>query len=147
MQEDFERAETVRAQVEELEQGVLNTLNYELEDLRLDKRRAELDNRPDRIPEIDAAVASIRTEYAREEARLRELYRALEGDYLTLATATDEELEVPLADILRAWQPNDMSTVAKLGHYSNKRLALPHRRTPEKPIPKEAFFRRSLAPC
>lgn len=118
LQEDFERAEGVRSQIEELEQGVLNTLNYELESLRLDKRRAELDNRPDRIPEIDAEVANIRAEYAVEEARLRELYRALEGDSLTLATATNEELVVPLSDILRSWQPNNMSTLGKLGHYS-----------------------------
>jgi len=107
----------VRGQVEELEQGVLNTLNYELEGLRLDKRRAELDNRPDLIPEIDATVTNIRAEYAIEEARLRELYKALEGDSLTLATASNEELVVPLADILRTWQPNDMSKLDKLGHY------------------------------
>lgn len=117
LQEDFERAEGVREQIEELEQGVLNTLNYQLEDLRLDKRRAELDNRLERIPEIDAEVANIRAEYAVEEARLRELYKALEGDSLTLATATDEELIVPLSDILRSWQPNNMSTFGKLGHY------------------------------
>jgi len=117
LQEDFERAEVVRGQVEELEQGVLNTLNYELEGLRLDKRRAELDNRPDLIPEIDATVTNIRAEYAIEEARLRELYKALEGDSLTLATASNEELVVPLADILRTWQPNDMSKLDKLGHY------------------------------
>ena len=117
LQEDFERAEVVREQVEELEQGVLNTLNYELEGLRLDKRRAELDNRPELIPEIDATVANIRAQYAIEEARLRELYKALEGDSLTLATASNEELVVPLADILRSWRPNNMSKLDKLGHY------------------------------
>ena len=117
LQEDFARAEDVRGQIEELEQGVLNTLNYELEGLRLDRRRAELDNRPDRLPEIDGEVANIRAEYALEEARLRELYTALAGQTLTLQTATGTEIEVPLAEILRSWQPNDMSTGAKLTHY------------------------------
>lgn len=119
LQDDFQRAEAIRAQVAELEQGVLNTLNYELERLRLDRRRAELDNRPDRIPEIDAAVANLRAEYRVEEARLRQLYGALEGDSLTLATANDQELVVPLADILRTWQPNDMDTLDKLSHYGS----------------------------
>lgn len=117
LQEDFAHAETVRADIEELEQGVLNTLNYELEGLRLDRRRAELDNRLDLIPEIDGEVANIRAAYKLEEAKLRELYHVLEGQSLTLATATGVELEVPLAEILRSWQPNNMGTAAKLGHY------------------------------
>jgi len=117
LQEDFARAEEIRGQIEELEQGVLNTLNYELEGLRLDRRRAELDNRPDLIPEIDGEVANIRAEYAVEEARLRELYTVMEGQALTLATATGSEIEVPLSEILRSWQPNDMGTGTKLAHY------------------------------
>jgi len=117
LQDDFADAEEIREQIDELEQGVLNTLNYELEGLRLDRRRAELDGRPDLIPDIDGEVANIRAEYAVEESRLRALYTVLEGQALTLATADGSELEVPLAEILRSWRPNDMSTGTKLGHY------------------------------
>jgi len=119
LQEDFARAEEVRSAVSDLEQGVLNRLNYELEDLRLEKRRAELDNAPERIPEIDGEAANLRAEYKVEEARLRALYKELEGQELVLETAAGDELAIHLSDVLRSWRPNNMNTADKLGHYAS----------------------------
>ena len=119
LQEDFARAEQVRAEIHALERGVLNSMNFKLEKLRLERRRAELSHRPARIADIESEAAELRAQYNMEENRLRQFYQALEGQKLVLATANGQELHIALADIVRTWRPNGMSTTDKLRHYAS----------------------------
>ncbi len=119
--ERVERANEIRGQIDEIEGGVLNRINYDLERLRLEARGLSLRGLESsaRMTEIDATRSELQAEYAIHEADLRLLYDQLDQDTLVLGTADGQTLEIDLADVLHTWQPNDMSTLAKLGHYTS----------------------------
>lgn len=113
-----ENASDIRAEIVGLERGRLGEINYALERLRLE-RRGTLANDSVGLAELSANEDALRQEYDAEEARLRELHKALDGQVLTVETADGTRLKIELADLLHVWRPNDMSTFAKLGHYFN----------------------------
>lgn len=116
-----EHARGIREEIDALEQGSLNAINYRLERLRLERRGLESQVNPDaeRLAEIDAEVADLRAEYAIDETDLRTLYADLDQDVLTLAGADGDEMDIKVANVLQTWRPNDMSRMQKLGHYIN----------------------------
>ena len=113
------RANEIRVEIDVLESGELNQINYRLERLRLERRGIEITGvtASERIDEIDREVAELKANYDVAEAELRELYEALDQDVLVLADALGQELEIKLADTLHAWFPNDMSVLTKTSHY------------------------------
>jgi phosphate transport system permease protein len=125
------RANGVRVQIDELESGSLNRLNYQLERLRLERRSIELREsgsfsaQPSsahpsaRLNIIDAEMGTLQTDYLTQEVQLRELYEALDQDTLVLQTADGQQITARLADTLHAWYPNDMSTWDKGLHYAS----------------------------
>ena len=116
--ERIDRANGIRAEIDTLEQGSLNRINYELERLRLERRGIELRGETGpRLAEIAARVQELRTDYNQQESELRQLYAALDQDTLVLTDAAGARISIKLADMLHAWQPNDMSTAAKSLHY------------------------------
>ncbi|PWV76667.1 phosphate ABC transporter permease PstA [Halomonas sp. A11-A] len=84
----------------------LAALRSERERLR-DETVVPLVRRLEREPEV-------RGELARANARIRELQARMEGDTLWLESVDGRRLEQPLAQVLRAWRPNAMSTPQKL---------------------------------
>lgn len=113
------RVNTLRDEITSIEQGSINNINYRLEQLRLERRRLELDGAatPDALAAIEARADALQAEYQVIESRLRALYQALNRDALTLALANGSEVVVSLAQVMRLWQPNAMSVRDKLGHY------------------------------
>ena len=112
-------ANDIRDQISDLEGGILNNINNRLERLRLEERGLLLKESEDteRLEEISAEQAMLAAEYAVSERKLRGLYRELDQDELVITTADDIEINVRVADILHAWQPNAMSGLHKTGQY------------------------------
>ena len=54
------------------------------------------------------------------EARLGELYQAFNRDSIRVRTADGQELDISLGKVVRAYQPNGMSQLEKIGHYFAK---------------------------
>ena len=119
LKERMARSNGIRGEIDELERGSLNRINYELERLRLERRGLELQSNAGspRLAEIDLRVSQLRADYDVQETQLRTLYEALDQDVLTLQDARDRTLTIKLADALFAWQPNDMSLWDKTVHY------------------------------
>ena len=113
------RANQLREKINALGSGSLNRINYELEQLRLEVRGIRLRGQEasERLTEIEARTMALRQEYDIQEVQLRELYRQLDQDELVIEDASGKLITVRLADMLQAWQPNDMSTVDKTLHY------------------------------
>ena len=115
------RANAIREQIDELEGGVLNHINYQLERLRLEQRGLTVGGgiNPDaaRLTEIENEERQLRAEYQQEELVLRALYKQLDQDVLTIADAENLQIIIKVADILHVWFPNDMSFMQKVGHY------------------------------
>ena len=117
--ERIARANEIRSQIDALEGGPLNHINYRLERLRLERRGIELGGTTasPRLEAIAAEVAQLNAEYTTQERDLRALYEQLSQDELTITTAAGATITIGLADILHAWAPNDMGTVDKAVHY------------------------------
>ena len=97
----------------------MNAINVGLERLRLQMRQI---NRT--LPLDEAALAEALTarsqlnaQYNDLEKQLREFYRQLDQDQLIILDAQGSEISLRLADVLRIWQPNNMSALEKTAEY------------------------------
>src|SRR5690606_39281801 len=59
-------------------------------------------------------------EYRVLEARLGELHQAFNRDSVRVRTVDGQERDISLGKVVRAFQPNAMSTLDKTGHYFAK---------------------------
>jgi phosphate transport system permease protein len=107
-------------EVRELEKGAIGDVNYELEDLRLDERRLALSDLPAgerarRQAELERRIAEKEAEYQQLSERLFTLREEMETGTLVVRTAAGDVKEVPVANVVRAFQPNAAGTLSKLG--------------------------------
>jgi len=117
------RVEEIRDQIGEIERGEFNAINYELEQLRLDRRRLELNDRLSQAARsseeasITEAEEALQMRYLRAEAELRALIDQRARDSIEVEISNGAILRLNLAEVVRAWQPNQMSVAEKIGHY------------------------------
>ena len=110
------QVQALRDAASRLQSTGVDAINYELEQLRLDRRRREFDALP---PSLDLVFREreLNARHAEYEARLGEINAALDRDWLHLDMMNDEIIELPLGDVLRIWRPNQMSWRERIGHY------------------------------
>ncbi|MGL1832696.1 phosphate ABC transporter permease PstA [Rhodocyclaceae bacterium SMB388] len=115
----LKRSNALFDEIRSIERGAIGNINFRLERVRLDQRRAEL--RGTLTPELERDFAqrreSLNAEYAVLQARLNELLADVKRDALVLVVADGTEVTVGLDRIVNAWQPNNMSIPAKVGFY------------------------------
>ncbi len=70
--------------------------------------------------QVDSLEAAIADEYARLENHLSSLYQQRNSLYLAMQTADGKTKHILLADIVRFYQPNRMTTPQKIRHYLAK---------------------------
>ena len=119
------RASDLHDQIREIEKDQIGAINYALERQRLQTRRLELAGRTrDADPAAYAAVEADRValdrRYEALRAELAVLKKDLARDALIVKTVDGQEVELPLARIVRGYQPNAMSGLAKTGLYFAK---------------------------
>jgi phosphate transport system permease protein len=117
--ERLKRSNRLFDEIRTIERGAIGDINFALERVRLDRRRAEL--RGSLTPEVESQLqqreADLQAEYAVLETRLNALYADARRDNIVLETAEGREVTLRLADIVKAWRPNQMSIPAKVGAY------------------------------
>lgn len=119
----LDRANELRSMVHEIERGEFNRINYALEQIRLDRRRLELDPAPSDTEKtaisesLDAEAALLQRDYELAEGQLAELAEELARDEISVEFSSGALVNINLEEIVRAWQPNKMSTLAKFQHY------------------------------
>jgi phosphate transport system permease protein len=117
------RADELRESIREIEMGEYNRINYALEEIRLDRRSIELDQklpaerRAAQLAELETQAAQLEVDYRVAEAQLAVLAEDLARDQVIVQYSSGKQVTTPLQDIVRAWQPNRMSLGAKLSHY------------------------------
>ncbi|MEY6432564.1 phosphate ABC transporter permease PstA [Thioalkalicoccus limnaeus] len=113
------RANDLFDEIRSIERGAIGNVNFALERVRLDRRRAEL--RGTLTEQLEAQLQErrehLQADYAVLETRLNELYREVARDTILMRAADGREVTIRLADIVKAWQPNQMSLPAKIGFY------------------------------
>jgi phosphate transport system permease protein len=115
-------ANSLRERIDELEGGEIGAINYQLERLRLQERRLEIEgeDNPEERSRLAAERARLQADYERLEQDLLQLNQEIRRDMVVMQTPDGAEVELPLYTILDAWRPNDMSLLDKLGHYLSK---------------------------
>ena len=111
--------------VEELEQGEIGDVNHEIERLRLERRKVEIQNLPAdekaRLGAgIDKELALREAEYQKLADRLFELREEMQNGTLVMQAADGQTKEMPVAMVVRAIQPNGMSTLDRIGLYLSR---------------------------
>jgi phosphate transport system permease protein len=118
----MDRAANLRASIENIERGVLNEINFGMEKVRLERRGIELrgldgEQAGSAMRSLDARGRDLQARYETAERELRSLYQELQRDYVRIELTSGQVVEMKLAEIVRAWRPNQMSPMEKLGHY------------------------------
>ncbi|MFA0925694.1 phosphate ABC transporter permease PstA [Pseudomonas syringae pv. tagetis] len=122
LQERIKRVEKLADELYTLEKKDIGAINHGIERLRLQARKLELNGRLDAAAQADMAAerAELDARYKVIEARLDGLHQAFDRDSLTARDANGKEIELSLGKVVRAYQPNAMSMLTKLGFYFQK---------------------------
>ena len=109
-------------EIAHLEKKEIGAINYNLERLRLKQRKLELENRLDdnAKAELAAEKSSYDADYKQYQTQLADLYQKIRRDTLVAETENGTQVKIPLAKVVRVFQPNAMSIVDKLTHYGTK---------------------------
>jgi phosphate transport system permease protein len=126
LEQRLQRANQLHEQIQQLEQGEIGAINYGLERLRLRERRLELNQASydsaqlaAQREQIAAERAVLQARYSELQGRLAGLYQQFNRDSLTARVTDGREVTIPLAKVVRAYQPNAMNLFEKLGFYAS----------------------------
>jgi len=118
----LQRALTIYEDIHDIEKGAIGSINYSLERLRLEQRRLELEGllTPQLAADLEAERAELNASYRILEAELISLYEQINRDKIVARAMNDQQVEISLAKIVRAFKPNAMTLTEKIGHYFAK---------------------------
>ncbi|MBA1237347.1 phosphate ABC transporter permease PstA [Pseudomonas kunmingensis] len=122
LQARIDRVDELHTQISRIEKVEIGRINHGLERLRLKTRQLELRDRLDAAAQadLDAERAHWDAEYRVLEEKLVALQQQFNRDSITVRTADGREQEITLGKVVRAFQPNAMSTPEKLVFYFAK---------------------------
>jgi len=115
----IERAVDLNEQAVTLQKSQIGSINYELEQLRLQQRRDELDGQltEDRKAEIGGKQASLQTQYLQLEKSFFALRTEAARDSVIIKDMRGEEVVLKLDTILDVTYSNRISLIGKVGHW------------------------------
>jgi len=120
----LERVRALRERIDELERGELTSINYRLERLRLEAAGVRRDLDPGatapELLELAKERAGLEAAFDRAVAELEKLFVEIDRDSLLMATPDGQETTLPMALVLDAWRPNQMSLLQAVAHYFGK---------------------------
>ncbi|MFU8787941.1 MAG: phosphate ABC transporter permease PstA [Methylobacter sp.] len=121
-QSRIEDALAVFSEIAHLEKKEVGAINYRLEQLRLEQKKLQLEKHWDAAAEQRLADerAELDVTYKKYQAQLEGLYQKIRRDSLIVQTGSGQEVQIPLAKVVRMFQPNTMSLLDKIGHYGAK---------------------------
>jgi phosphate transport system permease protein len=119
LQERIPLAQDLFDEIRRIEKHDIGRINLLQERVRLKIRGLELRGAPDG-PEVDALRQELGRLQAQYDARVKELdaLKARQVSSVVLRAAGDQEKDLPLAQIVRAYRPNAMGVPLKLAMYA-----------------------------
>lgn len=116
------RANEIRDRIHRIERYDIGTINFQIERIRLDSRKLDISGVEDAqaYAELEARRKALDEDYAILEAERAELIGRIRRDSLTAETMDGSQVEIPVANVVRAARPNAMTTLQKVGYYVEK---------------------------
>ncbi len=118
----IERALSIHDEIHAIEKTEIGHINSQMERLRLKQRAYELKNEltEERLADLNSQRALLDIDYTALQQKLIDLYSEINRDTVIMRTADNTEVEIKLGQIVRAFQPNKMTVLQKLGFYVEK---------------------------
>ncbi|HDZ3719453.1 TPA: phosphate ABC transporter permease PstA [Vibrio cholerae] len=115
-------AEAIRDQVDTMVEQQVRVISSQLEKLRLEKRRKQLNNElsDEFLQHYVLSKSRLEKELALVQTELDALRAPLEKQFLYLVDMQGETVSVPLSEILDFWYPNDMNFAQKLAEWGKQ---------------------------
>lgn len=122
LEELIERAVELNGKALDLQNNEIGAINYELERLRLNQRKYELEGTlTEQIKsELATQREALQTEYLIHEKQLFKYRQQARRDSVVVKDMRGELVTLPIYYILEVTFPNDMSFFQKLGQYGNQ---------------------------
>ena len=122
LDELLDRATDLHEQIRDIEKDKIGSINYDIEQLRLERRKLEIDgeNTPEILAQIEAEEKKLNDEFAVLQNELGELYTQFNRDSIIVKSIEGREVTIKLSHVVRAFQPNSLSLFGKVGHYFDK---------------------------
>lgn len=116
------RAWQLHDAIERIENDEIGSINYAMERLRLEQRRLQLEGSLSGAlqADIDAQRRDLDQRYQVLQQELEQLYADSERDSARFLAAGGEQVDIPLANIVRAYRPNAMGLSDKIAVYFAK---------------------------
>jgi phosphate transport system permease protein len=120
--ERLRRKHAIDDRITVIEKKVIGGINYDLEALRRAERRLDLEARDDAgaSASIAGERAALEARYAEVSNELAGLYRDIDRDRISARLPDGREVEIPMAKVVRLYQPNTLSTWQRVRHYGDK---------------------------
>lgn len=118
----LQHTEKLYQKIRDIEKGDIGSINYKMEKLRLAKRRLEIDSEDsvENLALLKNERKQLDDEYAVLSTNLEQLYSQFNQGYISAATMSGKVVEIPLAKIVRAYQPNALNYFEKIKLYFQK---------------------------
>ncbi len=120
LQELAERGTALHEEILYIEKTVIGGINYKINRLRLEQKKLELEGEYDAKTEaeFEAERAVLNEEFIAQQTSIQRLYdQANELGEVTLGIAGGQKITVKIKQIVRFWQPNNMSLLSKIGFF------------------------------
>ena len=119
LQQRITRVQKLRERIHKLEKNEIGAINYRMEKLRLDERKAELDNRLDAQMQEKFAADKVLLDkqYTTLKAELDAIYQEIGRDSVVMSVMNGQDVEINLSEIIKATRPNSMNLFQKLITY------------------------------
>lgn len=114
-----DEADEVNDQIDALIADKIQVISHDLELLRLEKRRKELNSQidDDYLLSYQARFNELHDKSNASEAELNDLKAHLKQKQIIVEDMYGERYTIPLADVIDIWFPNDMGMLEKTGHW------------------------------
>ena len=122
LQQRLERTTELFEQISDIHKYEIGAINYKIEQLRLDRRRLELDGITEKsaFDGLKQQRSELDKQYLVLQTRLESLYSEISRDSMVVKIAGGRSVEVQLEKVVRIYQPNGMGVAAKSLHYVEK---------------------------
>ncbi len=115
-----DKGNALHEKIHHIEKTVMGRINYQIESLRLDQKKLELKGEYDAQTEseFETQRAVLNQEFVELQASMQALHD--EADSLgevTLTIAGNQKITVKIKQVVRFWQPNNMSLLSKVGFF------------------------------
>ncbi|MEF2508835.1 phosphate ABC transporter permease PstA [Vibrio mimicus] len=122
LQQALQKAQAIREQVNTIVEQQVRVISGDLEKLRLEKRRKQLNNQlsDEFLQNYVLRKSRLEAELSDVQAQLDTLRAPLDQQFLHVADMRGQTVSVPLSEVLDFWYPNDMNFAQKLAEWGKQ---------------------------